>query len=568
MQVGRVLCAAAALVGAARGTAVAQSTEPGSDRFFFVEKESKSERQKTTFDGSLTSTSFYYREFGSSAPPLLVNTAQPASATPLARLFTDLRAQLDAKHIAGSKVDFRFDGRARADLSSHTTQSNPNDDFSPDEVPGQSGTFGGNEYELREMYFKRDGSQNDIWVGRHFVLELAATKIDGIQVQRQLSKEWKSITFAGLYPSRISRDVREDYPTDPDIDPDPAVVEKGKRVMPLAGGQGASYRLERVYGAFGVVGIAPLAEDESTGTVEKTRVFAHSNGYWRPTAQVDLFHYAIVDALGAAGAGLTNLTLGVNYQPKPNVHTYLQGSRIDTETLNVHAQTKLEDPDPNPMLPPTAVQNNIEVKRIAQDAVRAGVSVGFVSNRFEVSTSGTLRRRPELVVTEGDMDDPDDDVVFPAAQGVDITFSAVDRRSFKDMRIGLSATRSFSIGNVNLYRSKTLILRADAAREVAKGKGEIEGSFTVIDSRDDNRGTACPVGTINIQDCYGSSNLQSFTASGLGFYRFKPAWFVIGSLSLGRQLMASTGGIPGDTTFQAQPAVTVLTFFARLAYRF
>lgn len=564
MQV-RWSLAGLALVAAAATPAAAQD-EPGEGRFFFVDKESKSERQSTTYDGSLTSTSFYYREFGSSAPPLLMNTAQPASASPVDRLFTDVRGQLDAKHIAGSKVDFRLDARTRADFSSYETQSRPDDDFAPKTVPGQGGTFGGNEYELREMYFKRDGSENDIWVGRHFVLELAATKIDGIQVQHQLNKEWKSITFAGLYPSRISRDIREDYPTDPDIDPDPAVVEKGSRVLPVAGGQGAAYRMERVYGAFGVVGIAPLSEDESTGTIEKTRVFAHSNGYWRPTAQVDLFHYAIVDALGAAGAGLTNLTVGVNYQPRPTVHTYLQASRIDTETLNVHAQTKLEDPDPD--RPVTVVQNNIEVQRIAQDAVRAGISVGFASNRFEVSTSGALRRRPELTVNEGDMDDPDDDLVFPAAQGVDITFSAVDRRSFKDMRIGLSATRSFSVGNVNLYRSKTLILRADAAREVAKGKGEVEGSFTVVDSRDDNRGTACPVGTVNVQDCYGSSNLQSFTASGLAFYRFKPEWFIIGSVSLGRQLMASTGGIPGDVNFQAQPAVTVANLFLRLAYRF
>lgn len=561
---GRTLLAAAALVGAAAGTARAQD-EPGSDRFFFVDKESKKERQSTTYDGSLTSTTFYYREFGSSAPPLIMNTSQPASASPLDRLFTDLRGQLDARHVAGSKIDFRLDGRARADFSSHTTASNPNDEFEPKTVPGQAGTFGGNEYELREMYFRRDGESFDWWVGRHFVLELAATKIDGVQVQRQLSKQWRSITFVGLYPSRISRDVREDYPTDPDIDPDPAVVEEGARVMPVAGGQGAAYRLERVYGAFGLVGIAPLSEDESTGTVEKTRVFAHSNGYWRPSARVDLFHYAIVDALGAAGAGLTNLTVGVNFQPKPNVHTYLQASRIDTETLNVHAQTKLEDPDPN--RPVTVVQNNIEVQRIAQDAVRAGVSVGFASNRYEVSTSGALRRRPELTVNEGDPDMAGDEIVFPAAQGVDVTFSAVDRRSFKDMRIGLSATRSFSVGNVNLYRSKTLILRADAAREVAKGKGEVEGSFTVIDSRDDNRGTPCNIGT-PIEDCYGSSNVQSFTASGLGFYRFKPAWFVVGSVSLGRQLMASTGGVPGDTTFQAQPAVTIANLFVRLAYRF
>ena len=53
-----------------------------------------------------------------------------------------------------------------------------------------------------------------------------------------------------------------------------------------------------------------------------------------------------------------------------------------------------------------------------------------------------------------------------------------------------------------------------------------------------------------------------------GFYRFKPAWFLIGSLSLGRQLMGSTGGMTGASTFQAQPAVTIANLFLRIAYRF
>ena len=53
MPVTRAL-GAVALVAAAAAPAAAQD-EPGADRFFFVDKESKSERQATTYDGSLTS---------------------------------------------------------------------------------------------------------------------------------------------------------------------------------------------------------------------------------------------------------------------------------------------------------------------------------------------------------------------------------------------------------------------------------------------------------------------------------------------------------------------------------
>jgi hypothetical protein len=78
-----------------------------------------------------------------------------------------------------------------------------------------------------------------------------------LQIQREASKQWRYIVFAGLYPSRISRDVREDYPVG-DNDPDPLVNER-KRIMPVSGGLGASYRFERAYGAFGGVAVFPLA---------------------------------------------------------------------------------------------------------------------------------------------------------------------------------------------------------------------------------------------------------------------------------------------------------------------
>jgi len=545
----------ALLAGLAR-TGAAQ--QPGADRFFFVEESDEEERAETAYDGSLTSTTFYYREDGSQAAPLMTGATGPLIASPVDRLFTDLRAQLNAKHISGSKVDFHFDGRGRLSETKADTPSNPADGFELPEVSGQSGIYGDNEIELREAYLRRQGSEYDVTFGRQFVLELAATKIDGLTIGRKASKEWRYLGFGGLYPSRLSRDVRDDYPVG-DNDPDIAVVER-KRIMPLAGGLGAAYRFERAYGAFGGVAIFPLANDYQTGTLEKPRVFGTANGYWRQSTTVDIYHYVVVDATGAAGAGLTNLTLGLNWQPAPPMRTYAQVSRIDTDTLNVTAQTKLQDPDPAG--PANVVQNNIEVARIAQDQARVGISVA-IKNRFEVATNGALRRRPELVVPAGDVADTADDFVFPAAQGADITFMAIDRHSLKDMRLALSATRSFSVGSVNLYRTRSWVGRLEGRKEIAEGKGEVEGSFTYVQSNDDNRGGMCTPG--DPITCYGAAEVQSFTLGGVADYRFKPDWLVIGSAAVGRQLMsaADAGG-----TLQAQPALLTLNLLLRLAYRF
>src|SRR6185503_20160353 len=103
--------------------------------------------------------SFYYREDGSQAAPLTTGATGPFIASPVDRLFTDLRAQLNAKHISGSKVDFHFDGRGRLAETTTDRPQNPADDFDLPEVSGQSGMFGDSELELREMYFRRQGSE-------------------------------------------------------------------------------------------------------------------------------------------------------------------------------------------------------------------------------------------------------------------------------------------------------------------------------------------------------------------------------------------------------------------------
>lgn len=541
------------------GAAPAYAQELSADRFFADETEGEEDRQSTTVDGSFTSTTFYYREDGDLAPELGMDA--PFSASPVDRIFTDLRTQLSATHIGGSKVDFRADVRGRLNTTTYTTASNApgGEDF---DVPYQSGTRYGNEIDLREVYVRRTGSAVDVSVGRQYSLELAATKFDGLKLEGKGTR-WKLILFGGLYPSKISRDVRDDYPrADGDVDM-PGFQQGGAPILPVTGGVGTGYRFQNTHGAVGVVGILPLADDSETKTAEEARVFATANGYWRAGAKVDFYHYLVVDAAGASGAGLTNLTLGVNLQPTPRLRAYAHVNRIDTDTLNVVAQTQLLDPDPNPGAA-GQLQNNIAVRRIAQDSARVGLSANF-NNRVEVSTSGALRRRGELRIegVGGDLDDESDDIPFAAAQAADITVSLVDRKSLGDTRLGLSATNSFGVGSGNLHRNRAIFARLDATKDFAGDRAEFEGSLTYINSSDDNRGEICAPAMI--ETCYGSSQVQGVTAGLLLFYRFSRAWFIITNANVGVQMSKATYA---EDMLVDQPTILTTGLLLRLAYRF
>jgi len=536
----------------------AAAQEQGSDRFFAETTNKAQDAQGTSFDGSLTSTTLYYRESGDAAPPL--GGAAAFSASPVDRIFTDLRTQLNAKHISGSKVDFRVDVRGRLNTTTYTTESAVDPDNKTD-VPYQSGTRYGNELDLRELYVRRVGSTFDLGVGRQYSLELAATKFDGIKLEGK-GTIWKLILFGGLYPSRISRDLRDDYPRAV-ADVDMPSQGGGSPILPVSGGIGTAYRYRNAYGAFGAVGILPLADDVETGASEDARIFFTANGYWRATSKVDFYHYVVVDAAGASGAGVTNLTAGVNLQPTAHLRAYASVSRVDTDTLNVTAQTRLQDPDPN-MGAVGYLENNIAVQRIAQDSARAGLSANF-NDRLEVSTSGALRQRGELRIEPvgGNPNDDGDDIVFQAAKAADITIALVDRKSLGGTRLGLSGTSSFGVGNANLYRNRSYIARLDATKDLANDRAELEISATYINSTDDNRGVACNM--MDLTTCYGASAVQGVAAGLLLFYRFADPWFVIADANVGAQMSSSAGmdGAPVD-----QPTILTTGFLLRLAYRF
>ena len=536
--------AAAVCVAGFAGAAPAWAQKTEQDRFFVDKIDDEETEDDTLVQGSLTLSSFFYRETAGLSELTPGGVVNVEGASPASRLFGDLRAQVDARHVKGGRWDVRVDGRARV-----ATQAALDSPTIGATTPVQSGVYGGKEYEVRELYAVRSGERTDVVVGRQYVLDLAAVKIDGLRIDYASSDRWTWIAFAGLYPTRGSRSVLTDYPKKLDL----AGAEVGGRVMPLSGGVGAAYRFARAYGAIGAVAILPMSDDNDTGTLERPRAFATAQGYWRNSPALDVYHYLVIDGESATGPGLTNLSLGVNWRPTPAMRVNAAINHVDTETLNVQAQALLEEPDPGP-----AVQNNVAVSRIASDSARVGLSVALKQNRFEVSTSVGARRRPEITLAQGGATD----VTIAAAQQAEVAISAVDRRSFKGLRIGAHFIAIFGIGQASVYRARTNIGRLTAGRELQDGKGEVEVEASYAASDDASRGQVCT--PANLDTCFGSSQSRTITLGGSFFYRVKDNWLLIGTASLGRQAI-TTVEVAGSTP---QPAILMTSGFVRLSYRF
>ncbi len=558
----------AVLVASVVWPAVARAQEDqGQDRFFADKAEPEDAPEDATlFQGSLTSTSFIYRETGQIAAALTGAAAGVENASKLQRLFTELRARLDARHISGSAYDFHADARARL-----TPKQKFDDGYTPASDWGtQVGVYGHNEYDIRELYLRRYGVRTDLTFGRQYVPELATVKIDGVRFTYSKTDVWNVVGFAGLYPNRTSRSVLDDYPK---AAPTMVGGAPGKRIMPVAGGIGGAYRMEKMYGSLGAVAILPLAKEQLTGGPrdEQPRVFVTANGYWRRSSKLDIYHFVVLDLYGSnatdrgelqgtiAKIPLTNFSVGVNYRPNTNLRVTAAVNRVDTETLNVIAQTKLEDPDTNPQ---NIVQNNIEVQRMSQQSARLGVSGAFKQRRFEISASALARSRPEISLTV----QPDGTAVtIPAAEALELTLQATDRRSYKGHRISGQYTAILGRGNTNLYRTDANIVRLDATREVKDGMGEYDINLGYITSKDENRGQACPAAVLDpFTSCFGTSAINTVSLSGLFFYRPAVNWFVVVSASAASQGITILDG----GTAVKQPRILILTGFLRIARRF
>ncbi|MBL4636836.1 MAG: hypothetical protein JKY56_23495 [Kofleriaceae bacterium] len=539
--------------------------------FYDIDQESADEKKETGFSGNVTSTSFFFDE---SANPKLDSTGMAVlldNASPMGRVFTDLRLKLRADHISGGKADFIADVRFRKQFE-RCDRLVPQAIGEPINqcLATQSGRLNGEERDIRELYVRYREKGYTLQVGRQFMTEIGAIKFDGARFEKPKNKTLSYLAFAGLYPTRGSRDYRQDYPRviENPLDPNSTTTT---RLMPAVAGAGASYRRAKLYGSVGIAGILPRGRDLS-GLEEKTRILLSSNGYWQQSDKTDVYHNIIVDAASNSGAGISNISVGVNHRPSNSIHVFAQAHRVDTETLNVQTQVILDTQiDPaNAMTPnaalDTRVQNNWYVQRVAQESVRIGASSAFSARRFQLTASGAVRRRPEIEVRRND----NEIIALGKAQAADINLHFVDRESIKETRISASITRSFDLGEDKenqieaLDRSKSTSVVINASREILDGKGEVELNINYLKAADQSVADCGLASTL--LDCFGTSQSTTFGAGVLVFYRPDKNWFAMAMLSAASQTLI-TSDVVGEEP-EKQPALLMRTAFVRLAYRF
>jgi hypothetical protein len=531
------------------------------DRFFVDKIDDEKTEKKTLIQGSLTSTSFAYAEAGDDLyvddmPIDPQNVATAPSNSQFVRVFTDLRLQTDFRHIGGGAWDARVDVRARGVLPPGNLTVGAAGDFEPvTPTATQSGLLGRNELEAKELWIARSGTRADLTFGRQFVADLGGVKFDGLRLDYAKSSRLTYLGFGGLYPIRGSRSINTDYA--PLLnDPDGMGVRGDAGRFTATGGFGAAYRTDNAYGSFGGVVIAPFQSDETP------RVYATATGYWRSGSKLDLYHFAIVDVLGE-GTGVTNLSAGLNYKPDQRLRLTLSVNRVDTETLNVQAQAFLQDPERQI----NVIQNEALIARIAQNQARASLSAGLgARQRFEVTVAGTARYRGEVTLTS-----PVDPQVatpleftLPPGQSVEVFGSIIDRRSFKDARIGVDVTRIFKIGNDTYNRTDVLAGRLFVAREAWGGRAEWEAELGYANTTDDKAGVECGPAEVDILLCYGAAKSSVISLGSQMYYRFNGSWFGMFGVAVTRQSTQSQNGM----LIVDDPPILGASGFARFAYRF
>ncbi len=301
---------------------------------------------------------------------------------------------------------------------------------------------------------------------------------------------------------------------------------------------------------------------------EKTRVFAASSGYWRPSGALDIYHFALVDVAGGNGAALTNGSIGVDARPIADLQITGAFNHVSTDLLQIAARTVLVDPDPTAI---GVVQNDIAIYRISQDMARAAATVALAQRRFELSLGAGYRRRPGVSVA---LADGTGAVLFPESRAAEVTMRVLDRRSLGGTRIALSGTLSEPVGTSTTW-SRGTIARASVGKTFAEQRGEIEADVMIEKFQDAGRGTACTA--LDPLSCYGTASTSGGQAGALATWRVAKEWLLIVDGHVGYQQSGSHYLVPMDAADPASPLVDLpvnwprvlsVTGFVRVQWRY
>ena len=404
-------------------------------------------------------------------------------AAPFSLGYGELRAVIDARRLS-NRVDLHLDGRVRA------TESWSIDDASSGNYPAITarGYLGGPEYELREAWAKVRDEHVDVLLGRQYVLEADALKIDGARLIWRVAEHWETGLFGGAYPDPYSRSVTTDYVGS----------------FAAAGGAHVGYSYQKVWGSFGAAssylggmddgGTLDPANPAGTPAREPPRTWVAWKSFERFTSWLDVYHDLVVDLTGAAGVQLTRL------DAQAQLHASVFSVRLGYDYLSSLAiEMYLSRLLANRALFPNAnIENNLTVQRTAhqQGRVEAQVALG----KLRLFAEGRLRFRSIV--------QPKDDPQFVTASGTQVapslsweaTAGARDLGSLAGVRLALWGTY------LTAFRGKSYIGALEAGRDFLGDKLAVDLRLLYSRTTDPLFGVACDGSTAMnaLATCYGA----------------------------------------------------------------
>ena len=517
---------------------------------------------KDRFNIRLIAQGLYMAEQNSPIPAGYGREAQASSPFELG--YGELRAIIDGRRLPGN-FELHIDARARISGEFSTAAATQG----ADQIVAR-GYLGGREYEVRQTYVRRRGEKVDFAMGRLYVPEADALRIDGARLWWRMAKHWDASIYAGGYPNPFSRSITSDY----------------SGGFAIAGGLDATYTYDKIWGSVSVSssylsgnddgGPLPASINDPASTAgvvgkvqtETPRTWITWTDYVRLLSWLDIFTDLVLDATGAAGVNLTrldaqasiragkHLTIRVGYDHLSSFAiemwlTELLASRVDHQA--------------------GTIENNLVVDRTARDQVYGNVNVAF--GKATLFAEGRFRKRAMVSLT----DDPQFVVAGnQVAPGTawDATLGIRDLGSVWGLRPVLWGMALAD------YRSKGAILGLGLGRSFADDRLSIDLSFLYANTVDQGANnptvaacTAATAGTIPsvYNNCYGTRAGATYEAGFTMSAAPSLHWFML----LDYRVVADTSGgyvvapVMGSTvTPLPQPTILTHVLLLRLEARY
>lgn len=487
-------------------------------------------------------TGFYYQE--QELPAL--STSALAAQTRIG--MGDARIVLDGRELLG-RLDARLDVRSRISGSSDTAASgfdfenkfSPQIAAAPTNQVAYRGYLGGPEFiDLREMYLRiLLRPRLRLSLGRMFMVEADAQKIDGARLQLELGSSWELGLFVGGAPNPYSRYLLSDYdapcgngvaagdtqlnlqnPIAPanGVTAPAQLAAAGEPCRPsgpqlaLTGGLTARYRWRQwwwgtlglsgaFYGGDGVsaverdptvtdrIGNLALANNER----DAPRVFLSWTTQASPIKRLQLFADVVFDLAGSSGAQVTRALVSGNLRLFPGDRLHLRATYVYLSSLAIgmYLRNFLYNRNPNgtTLGGLGVVENNLTLLRTGRNEARLSGDLQLL-RALHLFAEGRLRHRSLL---DGEQN-PD---VY-----LDASYQESQRNLAGDVTLGLrdggtvrGLRSTLSYGFLQGFRSQSHHLRALMGYSVRRTERELatlEAEYAALATADEGAdGTSC-----------------------------------------------------------------------------